>query len=360
MQQAKDVVVRVVQSMRDEDEIAVVRYSDDAEVVQSLARVGTMRESLIAKVRALRAGGGTAIPRGLSSGMKAIADAERGRVRRVVLVSDGLDGSRGETERMASDGFERGVVVSSLGIGLDFDEGYMSAVSRAGHGNFAFVEDGAALAKFLKREIDETAATAIENATARLTLPKGVRFVRALGADATTKGDDVELKIGSLFAGDERRVVVELSASMDAGDGRAIGGSVSWRRLGASGAEASLPALQLVASNDEGAVQAGIDGTVFASATSVLASARQLEANAAYSAGDSARAKSLMQQNQQDLSKAQLVAPKPMAAALDRQKLDYAAGAATMATAAPTSTTWKRAAKGAAQKDGDNMMRSTY
>jgi Ca-activated chloride channel family protein len=360
MQQAKESVVRMIRDMRDEDEIAVVRYSDDSEVVQSLARVGTMRESLIGRVRALRAGGGTAIPRGLKSGMKALADAERGRVRRVVLVSDGLDSTRAEAERLASDGFEHGVVVSSLGIGLDFDEGYMSSVSRFGHGNFAFVEDGNAIAKFLKRELDETAATTIENATAKLTLPKGVRFVRALGADATPRGDDVELKMGSLFAGDERRVVVELSVGMDVADARAITGTVAWQRLGVGGAEASLPALTLVASNDESAVQAGLDGTVLASATSVLASARQLEAAAAYTKGDTARAKSLMQQNQHDLSAAAKVAPAPAATALDTQMKEYAGSAATMATSSPTSDTWKRAAKGGAQKDNDNMNRKSY
>ncbi len=360
MQQAKDSVVRMVRDMRDDDEIAVVRYSDDSEVVQSLARVGQIRESLIAKIRALRAGGGTAIPRGLKSGMKALADAGNERVRRVVLVSDGLDSTRAEAERLASDSFEHGVVVSSLGIGLDFDEGYMSAVSRHGHGNVAFVEDGAAIAKFLKRELDETAATTIENATAHLALPKGVRFVRALGADATTHGDEVELKVGSLFAGDERRVVVELSVEMDAGDGRALTGTVAWKRLGAGAAEASLPALQLVASTDESAVTAGIDGAVLANATSVLASARQLEAAAAYTRGDTARAKSLMQQNQADLSAAAAVAPKPAATALEMQKQDYAGSAATMATSSPTSETWKRAAKGSAQKDNDNMNRKTY
>lgn len=360
IQQAKDSVVRMIRDMRDDDEIAVIRYSDDADVVQSLARVGSVRESLIAKVRALRAGGGTAIPRGLSGGMKALADAARNRVRRVVLVSDGLDSTRAEAERLASDGFEHGVVVSSLGIGLDFDEAYMSSVSRVGHGNFAFVEDASALAKFLKREFDETAATTIESATATIKLPKGVRFVRALGADATPRGDDVELKLGSLFAGDERRVVVELSVAMEAGDTRALTGSVAWKRLGASAAEASLPALELAATTDEAQVTAGIDGAVLANATSVLASARQLEASAAWTQGDTARAKSLWAQNQRDLSAAAAVAPAPAATSLELQKNDYAAGTATMATSSPASTAGKRAAKAAAQKDVDNIQRKSY
>ena len=357
IQQAKDSVVRLVRDMKDDDEIAVVRYSDDSEVLQSLARVGSVRESLIAKVRGLRAGGGTAIPKGLSQGMRSLEVAGRGRVRRVVLVSDGLDSTRVQSERLASTSFESGVVVSSMGIGLDFDESYMGAVARAGHGNFAFVEDAAARATYLRRELQETASTTIERATAHLALPKGVRFVRAIGADATATEDGVELKMGSLFSGDERRIVVELAAKLDAGESRAFGGHVSWNRVGGSGAEARLTALGLEATDDKAAVQATLDGAVLANATSVLASTRQLEATEAYNHGDQKRAQELTRANMVDLAAVAANAPAPLATALTKQKDDYAESAQAMASAAPTSDRGKHAAKQSAQRDLDNVAR---
>ena len=167
MDQAKHSCEQLIRDMDADDEIAFVRYSDDAEVIQSLARVGTVRESLMARVRGLTAGGGTAIPRGLSRGLSALASTHGERIRRVVLVSDGLDSTRAEAERLASDSFERGITISSMGIGLDFDESYMGGVARSGHGNFGFVKDGAALATFLHRELEETANTIVENATVR-------------------------------------------------------------------------------------------------------------------------------------------------------------------------------------------------
>jgi Ca-activated chloride channel family protein len=102
MDQAKDSCVKLIRDMDANDEIAFIRYSDDAEVIQSLARVGTVRESLMARVRGLSAGGGTAIPRGLSQGLSALASTHGERIRRVVLVSDGLDSTRAEAERLAS------------------------------------------------------------------------------------------------------------------------------------------------------------------------------------------------------------------------------------------------------------------
>ena len=86
-------------------------------------------------------------------------------------------------ETIARQSAEQGVTISSLGVGLDFDEAYMGAVARSGRGNFVFVSDAAALATFLKRELKETATTTVEKAEVRLKLPEGVLFVRATGAD---------------------------------------------------------------------------------------------------------------------------------------------------------------------------------
>src|SRR5262249_46584796 len=140
--------------------------------------------------------------------------------------------TRVQAERLASDSAERGVTVSSMGIGLDFDESYMSAVARDGHGNFAFVNDGSALAAFLTRELKEASATTVEDATVRLALPRGMRFVRATGAAASVDGDSVVLKMGSLFSGDERRAVVELATNLEAGDVERLAPEALWHHVG--------------------------------------------------------------------------------------------------------------------------------
>src|SRR5208282_1322816 len=77
---AKDSVLGLMRDMRDDDEIAFVRYSSDAELIQPLAHLGQVRGSLAARVRRLDAGGGTNIPSGLSMGLATLGEAEKGRV----------------------------------------------------------------------------------------------------------------------------------------------------------------------------------------------------------------------------------------------------------------------------------------
>jgi Ca-activated chloride channel homolog len=359
LDRAKESVTGLIGDMRDDDEIAFVRYSSDAELIQPLAHLSAVRGSLAARVRRLEAGGGTNIPSGLSMGLQTLSETDGGRVRRVVLVSDGLDSTRAQAERLAVDSAERGITVSSMGIGLDFDEAYMSSIARDGHGNFAFVNDGAALATFLTRELHEASTTTVESATVRLALPKGVHFVRATGADARVDGNTVVVKMGSLFAGDERRALLQLSTALDPSEVEQIGTEALWHRVGGSDTDVHAPDISLAATLDKDEVQRGKDGAVLASATSVISSQRQLEAAEAYAHGDQARAHSLIEQNMSALAAAATAAPAKMRASLSRQASSYDSQMKSFA-AAPSSDEGKRAAKSAAAKESSNLDRSAY
>lgn len=359
LEDAKRSVLLLVDDMRDEDEIALVRYSDTSELVQPLARVGSVRRALASRIRALAAEGGTNIPGGLAHGLRALDESAKGRVRRLVLASDGLDATRAQAVSLARSSFSSGITVSCLGIGLDFDESYMGAVAQSGHGNFAFVRDVGSLTGFLKRELDQTATTTIENARIELALPSGVSFVSATGADATTNGNTIELRLGSLFAGDERRVIVELAARLPrAGASPEIRTTATWNRLGHETTEATIAPLLIEAVLDAGEVERGRDGAVFASAMSVVASKRQLEAASAYAHGDVDRATALAKENEAALGMALAAAPPAAAPTIVAQKKAYDAQLRGFAEVAPSSAEGKSAAKAGAMKDLDNLNRA--
>ncbi len=357
IEDAKRSVLRLLSDMRDEDEITVIRYSDTSELIQPLARVGGVRRALSSRIGEIEAGGGTNIPGGLSHGLRSLDEAAKGRVRRIVLVSDGLDSTRAQAESLARTSFASGITVSSLGIGLDFDESYMGSVAQSGHGNFAFIRDGGSLAGFLERELEQTARTTVENARVRLVLPEGARFISATGADASFENGQVDLQLGSLFSGDERRVIVELSAD-SVGSTSQVRASAAWNRVGQATATVNVPSLTLMASNDATEVERGRDGAVLASATSVVASKRQLEAANAYARGDVSTATALAAQNEQALHHALEAAPPKAAPAIAAQMKAYKTQKAGFATVLPRSAEGRAAAKSAAVKDLDNLSRA--
>ncbi len=372
LEQAKRAAIEMMRDMKDDDQIAFIRYSSDASVVQPLARLGDVRTSLATQIRQLEADGGTAIPRGMRAGMKALDEAGRGRVRRIVLLSDGLDASRIESEHLAHESFDHGVTVSSMGIGLDFDESYMGSLARSGHGNVAFVKDGAALTAFLQRELHETASTTIEGAVVHVTLPHGLRFVNVTGADAKLVDDDsLELRFGSLFEKDQRRAIVHLTARLDPGEAVRVGATADWTQVLPSGGAPFLPAhVDLDAIALRGAVDSKVvddsrDGNVLAAATSVIASEREIEANAAFARGDSARAEELIDKNVADLHAAASTAPAAAKGSLEKQWQAYGEAKKTMRSIGPGNAAGGGAAANAHAKAGyqvenSNLSRAAY
>jgi Ca-activated chloride channel family protein len=359
LDEARRSVRKLLEGMRDDDEVAFVRYADHAEVIQPLARVRDVRAELVARLSQLEATGGTNIPSGLAEGERQLARAGFSRVKRVVLVSDGLDGSRSRAEDLARDTFARGVTVSSLGVGLDFDESYMASLAEIGHGNFGFVKDAGSLARFLDRELVEAATTMVEGTKVRVELPRGVSFLRAVGGVPRVVDGAVEVDVGSISAGDSRRVVLELASSLELGQRASLGGEVSWRTVRGGPVSVGFAGLEVAVTDDLAAVERSRDPGTLASATSAFASLRQLEAASAYARGDVARAGALLDTNERELARAIQAAP-AAAAPLLRQVESLRDAKREFGRAPPKSAEGNAAAKAVFERDSANMRKNTF
>lgn len=304
MMEARESIVALLAAMADDDRLAVIVYDDTAEVLQPLAPARVLRRSLPDRVRRVQAEGGTNIPAGLALGIEALHEAPTGTAQRIILISDGRDGSGLSLTEIASSiatSADARVVTSSLGVGLDYDPDFMTAVADAGHGNYAFLEDGTELDAFLRRELDESSSTVAEALVAEITLPTGVRLVNAHGAVASQHGDAVRVELGALFGGERRKVTFELEARTDLGSlgaGLPLAVRLSYRSV-RGGTDARPTHLvegtvvaAVVASDDE--VLAARDPELYPDAVATLLDAEQNVALAAWRSGDrsTARARS--------------------------------------------------------------------
>nr|MDQ3035357.1 VWA domain-containing protein [Myxococcota bacterium] len=288
--EAREAVVSLLARMHDDDRLAVVVYDHEAQVLQPLARVRELRATLPARIREITATGGTNIPAGMYLGATTLAAAPGDTVRRLVLISDGQDGS-GETlasitGRVAERASER-VTTSSLGIGVDYDERFLSSVADAGHGNYAFLAESAMLDPFLRVELEQAASTVAEDVIAEIDLPPGATLRNAHGAIASIDGSHLRLPLGSLFSGERRKVVLELAAPIGA-PGTLATAAVQVRYSTIADGEAHAidggrAAVRAVATASE--VDAARDAELHADALSTAIDAQQIAATTAWQAG---------------------------------------------------------------------------
>jgi Ca-activated chloride channel family protein len=221
MNDAKASVRELLAQLSQSDRFALVSYSDSASLAIPLAAVGApSRAAWEETLAGITASGGTNMASGLDLAL-GLVESNRGaaQVPRVILISDGLanvgDASpQGLTER-ARRAARGEYMLSTVGIGADFNEYLMSAIADAGTGNYYYVQSSHSLGEIFAREFDAARTTVANGLAVRIEPGPGVRVVDAAGYPLERDGSAVVFRPGSLFAGQERRVWLTLDVPHD-------------------------------------------------------------------------------------------------------------------------------------------------
>jgi len=318
----------ILAEMNPDDLVSVVRFSSDAQVVVPLMPVRHAREQAVAAIDRMYANGNTDIAQAMRTAERVLGPGDLSRPQRIVLVTDGRDTSGAPRDtganvaRLAS---ARGITSSALGIGVDYDAGYLMSVANAGRGNYEYLGESSALARFLSKEVRETGSTVVQDATARIDLPEGWRVRDVWGAVSDRSDGTLRLRFGPLFAGDERRVIVSLDAEAGApGSWTTVRATYNWVAVGSSSrVEASSPALRIESVSSPADAESSIDSSVMGSVASVTASRLEQESAEAFERGDRQRALDLNRQSAAELDRAAAAAPAAQASRLRAQKRAY-------------------------------------
>ncbi|MBI5536421.1 MAG: VWA domain-containing protein [Deltaproteobacteria bacterium] len=328
LQDAKRASIAMLDQMHNDDMVAVVRYASDAQVAVPLVSVGEGRERARNAIERMYASGNTDIANALRIASRLLAMDQVARPQRIVLVTDGRDTSgspRDTGPNVARSLAARGITASALGIGVDYDAGYLTAVADRGRGNYEYIGESAGLERFLTKELRETGTTTVQDANARIDLPRGWHVRDVWGATWDPSSSGVQLSFGSLFSGDERRAIVSLEADAGSpGSWTTVRATFSWVPVSlGSRVETSTPALRVEAVGSQEDADASVDPSVLASTASLNASRREQEAAAAFERGDRQLALQLNRAAAEELDKAASRAPAKAADRLRAQKRAY-------------------------------------
>jgi Ca-activated chloride channel homolog len=239
---AKDGVSLAVSRLRDADRATLVVYDDAVDTIQPLAATTPrLKASLRVALNGVDPGGSTFLSGGWVAGCQQLAEApempgENGvatRIRRVILLTDGLANvgilDPGELSQHAGELRRRGIATTTMGVGLDFDEGLLNAMAEAGGGNFQYVADPEGLRAFFASELQELFSVAATGLSVTLSLPPGLDAELVSAFPVETRERTLEVAVGDVPAGDEIDLVFTLRAGEGAiGDLLAVGVSAAW------------------------------------------------------------------------------------------------------------------------------------
>lgn len=269
IQEARRAVHGLVDRLTAGDRFALVSYSSDARVDLALAVAGEgTRQAWHQQINQVRVGGGTNLSAGIDLAMDLLARREAGRSGRLLVISDGLanegDSSQEGLVGRATAVARRELVMSAIGVGLDFNEFLLAALADAGSGNFYFLEDGQQLAAVLGGELEAGRSTVAEAVAVTLEPAPGVRVLDAGGYPLESLGGGMVLRPGDLFAGQQRKIWVRLEVPVGRPGQSDLGAfRMSWREAGEHH-QVALPDLPQVACVRDGKTAlASIDRSVW-------------------------------------------------------------------------------------------------
>lgn len=296
--QAQAAARGLVERLGPADRVAVVQYDDTAQVIVPMTATDAEGKARLRQaIDGIVTGGSTNLHDGLSLGrdevLRRIASGAAGSVNRVLLLSDGLANvgvvDTPSIARAAGAAAERGVRVTTVGVGLDYNEDLMEAIAESGRGQYYYVRDAAGLEAVFAGELRAMQATVATRAELRLEPAcDGVEIVEVAGYETRKDGAATVVPMADLFGGDRRKVVVKLRAPASrlgpedllrvrfSYDDAAQGG----------GRKTTTLALGVEVSDDPAAVDASADKDILKHVLEVESARTMREATAAYERGD--------------------------------------------------------------------------
>jgi len=213
MDVVKATAVEVMRNMRQQDIVSVVAFSDRAEVVIP-ASYHQDRGKLEAQIQKIQPSGGTEIFQGLESGAKEVMKSHDGkRISHIILLTDGK--TYGDEQRcldLASRLAERGVGISAMGIGDEWNDIFLDVLATRTGGSSSYIEEPKDTKKLLLEKFDSLAHIYAEEATLHTKPVDGVHLSYAFRLEPDPGPINLEtsiLRLGSILQDTSTRVIFE-------------------------------------------------------------------------------------------------------------------------------------------------------
>ncbi len=333
--QAREAASLAVSRLRTDDIASVVVFDHRTDILVPAQRVTDPRLFTDA-IQRIGTGGTTAIYEGVLRGSdQVLSNKNLKRLNRVVLLSDGganVGPSRVEDfTRLGAMLLSQGVSVSTIGLGLGYNEDLMLELARTSDGNHAFARDPSDLIQIFNREFNDVLSSCAQTVSIDIDLKPGMRAVKAVSRDGTIDGGKAQFRMNQVYAATEHYVLVEVELDPQlavSGDQDLGIVKVAYSTAGDGGRQTLDTPIRgrFTASDDE--VKAGIDTKVGEVVLEQVARARAREAVALRDKGQHEQARQLLIQNATEIQGYAASAPATSLQLIDLGKQYQALGAA--------------------------------
>jgi len=213
IENAKRGAIEALKVLGAHDIAAVIAYDTKAFVLTKARAVSEMAH-FTRSISWLEASGNTALYDGVKLGAKEIERfLESGYVPRIILLSDGLanvgPSSVSELASLGRSLSRQGITITTIGLGLDYDEDLMTTLAAESGGNAYFARTRDRLEDIFRRDMEDAVAITGRGVRVTLSCEDGVRPIRSVGREGKSGAKEIVVDIDNLY-GAEKYAIFEL------------------------------------------------------------------------------------------------------------------------------------------------------
>jgi len=214
IQRAREAAIMAIERLNGDDIVSVVSYDSRVDVIVPATKV-TDKKTIFRAINQIRANGNTALFAGVSKGAQELRKfIDLNKVNRVILLSDGLANVGPSTPNaLGSLGLslaKEGMSVTTLGLGLGYNEDLMTQLAGYSDGNHAFVENAEDLAKVFQYEFGDVLSVVAQGVEIIIHCRNDVKPLRILGREAEIRGNKVYTRLNQLYSQQEKFIILEV------------------------------------------------------------------------------------------------------------------------------------------------------
>ena len=312
LEKTKQAAMQLVDRLAPNDIFSLVIFSDQARVLVSAQKVED-KDALKEKIEGIEADGSTALYAGVKLGASQLQEFfSSKRINRVILLSDGLanvgPSSPRELRRLGTQLAERGMSVTTIGVGDDYNEDLMAGLAEASDANYYYVKDTEKLPEIFAKELGELLTVAARDVRIEIVCPDGVKPLGFIGRAEKFESQKATVNLSQFTAGQNRYLFLRCLVNGDKPEVARV--NVNYKDELSDGSDQSASGVAKIDFTDDAKLsEKSVNGAVVAQKELMLTAVAKDEAIVQADAGNYQQAATILKAQSAALNFAYAAAP---------------------------------------------------
>jgi Ca-activated chloride channel family protein len=246
----------------------------------------------------------------------------------VILLSDGIanvgPSTPREIRRLGRDLCERGISVTTIGVGDDYNEDVMAGLAEASDANYYYVKDTEKLPEIFNHELGEMLNVCVRDVRIEIVCPDGVKPLGFIGRPEKFEGQKAVIKLSQFTPGQDRYLFLRCRVNGEQPDVARV--NVNYTdELDGSSTHTATGTARIEFTDDQVASDRSVNGEVYAQKQLMLTAVAKDKAMAEADAGNYAEAAKILGGQNTVLNSAYAAAPASIQVQIrsESNNLDY-------------------------------------